>query len=253
MKRYLAVLVLAAFCSGCVALQRTPDVTVLQSLRTVAVIPVESSGQAVPPSSRAGGGGLCCVGGLGGPGAGAVVGVAAAVVLVYAIYKVADAQGKAVALPDGTLAVERGLPADSGMLTVDLARAAADSLRQHAGRTVYLVDGYLQLPRGDPSSSSADGADDVFTQVKRWYNEDVTRIDYSSLKLERLDAILEVGIIPTELLQVMVRLVDPTTKQVLGRAREWSNPGILRFLRSTKEAPRDLVTQCLKDLGLLGE
>ena len=41
MKRGLAVLLLVAFCTGCFAMQRTPDATVLQSLQTIAVIPVE--------------------------------------------------------------------------------------------------------------------------------------------------------------------------------------------------------------------
>ena len=41
MQRYLAVLGLVVFTSGCLGPQRTPDATVLPSLRTIAVIPVE--------------------------------------------------------------------------------------------------------------------------------------------------------------------------------------------------------------------
>lgn len=42
MKRALAVIVLATFRAGCVALQRTPDATVLRPLRTIAVIPLDA-------------------------------------------------------------------------------------------------------------------------------------------------------------------------------------------------------------------
>jgi hypothetical protein len=93
----------------------------------------------------------------------------------------------------------------------------------------------------------------------------VASTDYSGLALEGLDAILEVGI-ASHLhdergrllnLGIMVRLVDPATKQVLGRRSPWP-----QFPRPFDPEPaeeqarawgREKVTQCLKELGLIAE
>ena len=59
---------------------------------------------------------------------------------------------------------------------------------------------------------------------------------------------LEVGIVDYQdfgsdvPLQVMVRLVDPVTKQVLGKARNWVGPSLVPlplFLRSAPPEPRE--------------
>jgi hypothetical protein len=191
--------------------------------------------------------------------------------IVYAIYLISDAASTAASIPEGTLTVERGPRDASGMLTVDLAKTAAETLQRHGARNVYLVDGYLRLPIADQSQSLDDAQFEERTRIIRWYNEDATRVDYSGLGLEGLDAILEVGIVDYQdfgsdvLLQVMVRLVDPVTKQVLGKARNWVGPSLVPlplFLRSAPPEPREqrdkvtgqtLVTQCLKDLGLIAE
>lgn len=249
MKHYLAVLVLVAFCAGCTPLKQTPDATVLGSLRTIAVIPVEPPGPYV----------FRPLGGSRPPllvrilGAGGLTPGVFPVVVVYAIYLAGEEVSKAAALPDATLTVEKELPAGSGMLTMDLAKAAAETLQRHEGRTVYLVDGYLRLSGIDRSQSPADVEFDVRTRIIRWYKEDATRIDYSGLGLAGLDAILEVGIVAHYPLQVMMRLVDPATKQVLGRARDWTGMSLFPLPHIPKGEPTDLLTQCLKDLGLLAE
>jgi len=266
MKRCLAVLVLAAFCTGCIALQRTPEATVLHSLRTIAVIPMEASGPATPPPPGGSGGGLCCVGALG-PGAGPVVAVVAAGLLVYGIYRLADAANNpAPPLPEGTLTVERERQAGGGMLTVDLAKAAAEALQRSAGRTVYLVDGYVRVPGVAQAPSPYEAELQMNKWILHWYGEDVTSTDYSGLTLEGVDAILEVGLylygstVQDTLtgLGVMVRLVDPATKRVLGRAKDW----LPLFFRTRKPGSveqqarawgQELVTRCLKDMDLLGD
>ena len=152
------------------------------------------------------------------------------------------------ALPEGTLTVERG----GGVPTAGLAQMAAEILQPSGGRTVYLVDGYLRLPRVDRSQYPIAVASEGQARIQRWYNEDVTAIDYRGLGRDGLDAILEVGILgvlkrthPKG--HVLVRLGDPTTKQVLGRAEDWP------FRGSVETKARDLVTECLKDLGLIAE
>ncbi len=251
MKRYLAVLVLVAVGSGCVALQRTPDATVLQSVWTIAVIPVESAGPATgnpPPRPLLGSG----------PGAevlkaGAMTPVGLPVVTGYAIYRLADEASKLAAIPDEPLTVERDLPASRGVLTVDLAKTAVEILQQRETRSVYLADGYLRLPRVDPQYPG-EVMDERNTRIKRWYNQDLATIDYSGLKHEGLDASLEIGTLG---FWAVMRLVDPTTKQVLGRARNMIPMFAGRRVQPPEQwdeaVRREMLTQCLKDLGLLAE
>jgi len=144
--------------------------------------------------------------------------------------------------------VERG----GGVPTAGLAQMAAEILQPSGGRTVYLVDGYLRLPRVDRSQYPIAVASEGQARIQRWYNEDVTAIDYRSLGRKGLDAILEVAILgdlksTAPKGHVLVRLGDPTTKQVLGRAEDWP------FRGSVERKARDLVTECLKDLGLISE
>ena len=144
--------------------------------------------------------------------------------------------------------MERG----GGVPTAGLAQRAAEILQRSGGRTVYLVDGYLRLPRVDRAQYPMAVASEGHARIARWYDEAVTAIDYRRLGRDGLDAILEVGILgdlkrthPKG--HVLVRLGDPTTKQVLGRAEDWP------FRGSVETKARDLVTECLKDLGLIAE
>ncbi len=273
MQRYLAVLVLVTFGTGCLALQRTPEATVLQSLRTIAVVPIEASGPWQPAPVPTGGAGIgvgsCGLGGLGCVG---LVGVVAAALVVYGIYRLADAVVDPARLTpvaaslDGTPTVEPGQTGAQRMLTVSLAKAAAADLQQHHARTIYLVDGYVRLPRVDAAAAPAVVPSKVDERLLRWYAEEVTRTDYRGLGVDGVDAILEVGTYLYEYdaqgrldkLGVMVRLVDPTTKQVLGRAKAWRSM-LFRVLKPMwpgqreKAVGRELVVQCLTDLGLVAE
>jgi len=235
MQRYLAVLGLVALTSGCLGPPRTPDATVLPSLRTIAVIPVEPP---EPPESS-----------LPWLSTGTHLDILLWVpLLIYGTGLAVQEGREMAALPEGTLTVERG----GGVPTAGLAQMAAEILQPSGGRTVYLVDGYLRLPRVDRAQYPMAVASEGDARIRRWYDEDVTAIDYRRLGRDGLDAILEVGILgdlksthPKG--RILVRLVDPTTKQVLGRARDWP------FTGSVETKARDLVTECLKDLGLIPE
>ena len=235
MQRCLAVLGLVALTSGCLGPPRTPDATVLPSLRTIAVIPVEPP---EPPESS-----------LPWLSTGTHLDILLWVpLLIYATGLAVQKGREMAALPEGTLTVERG----GGVPTAGLAQMAAEILQPSGGRTVYLVDGYLRLPRVDRSQYPIAVASEGQARIQRWYNEDVTAIDYRGLGRDGLDAILEVGILgdlksTAPKGHVLVRLGDPTTKQVLGRAEDWP------FRGSVETKARDLVTECLKDLGLISE
>ena len=177
---------------------------------------------------------------------------------------------KVAAIPEGALTLEREPEVERGMLTVELAKAAATILQRFGARTAaYVVNGYLRLPVTDRSTSPGAVRFKMGTQLRRWYNEDVANVDYSNIGPEGIDAILEVGISEYQfrddvpILQVHVRLVNPATKAVLGRASHRS-PLLRRNFWSgkpprTPEPPADLavakgwelMVECLRDLGLL--
>ena len=166
--------------------------------------------------------------------------------IVGGIAKQADDQAKEAAIPEAALTIEREPQRDIGSLTGALATAAAEALQQQGGRTVSLVDGYLRVPVAETAKSLADVRFEAQTRLRRWYNEDVARVDYSGMTTEGIDAILEVGVPGYQyhfacvggyaggcalvdpaadvlILQVQVRLVKPATKAVLGRATHQVN------------------------------
>ena len=262
MRRCLAVLVLIVFCPGCFAMPRTPDETALRSLLTIAVIPVE------PPlptqvSTPPGGGVPLAL-----PPQISVV--LAPLVVVGFIVIGTVYMNKVEAVPEGKPTLEREPEIVRGMLTVELARAAATILQRFGTRTAaFVVDGYLRLPVTDTATSPAAVRFEKGTQFRRWYNEDVANVDYRSIGPEGVDATLEVGISEYEcrdgvpILQVHARLVNPSTKAVLGRARHQSS--YRRRDYWTERPPRisaqpadlaeaigwEVMVECLRDLGLL--
>jgi len=282
MQRSLSVLVLAALCTGCTAMPRTPDHTVLRSLRTIAVIPLAAGTPTYSFTDHAH---------FAEP-IGFVAGAAVRGAVLYPVLAAVVA-AQAAAIPEDALTLAREPQGDGGRLTGALARAAAETLQAHGARTAYLVDGYLRLPVAGTATSPADVEFEVHTRLRRWYDEDVARVDYSGLSTEGIDAILEVGV-PAALgefrsdevdrlfglggqegyhfhdglltLVVQVRLVNPTTKAVLGRAthqvrrRVFYGQAIpasvykgLQLDNVVKETGREATLECLKDLGLISE
>jgi hypothetical protein len=239
-------------------MQRTPDATVLGSLQTIAVIPVE------PPvsthvSTPSGGVGF-------NPGA---YGLVLLPVVGFIVIGTLEAN-RVAAIPEGALTLEKEPDVERRMLTVELARAAATILQRFGARTAAsVVDGYLSLPVTDRAMSLGAVRSEMGTRLRRWYNEDVANVDYGNIGPEGIDAILEVGTSAYQvrddglILQVHVRLVNPATIAALGRARHRSTlPWRINWFKKpprTSEPPAvltmakgwGLMVECLRDLGLL--
>ena len=103
--------------------------------------------------------------------------------------------------------------------------------------------------------------------IEQWYNQNMPSIDYRQPGLEQVDAVLEVGIGTYRIfeaqtsLQVLIKLIDPNTWQVIGRISaktlsvEDSPESLLydeakRFKWLVAEMGAQLVTQGLSGLGL---
>ena len=103
--------------------------------------------------------------------------------------------------------------------------------------------------------------------IEQWYGQDTSSVAYRPSDLEQVDALLEVGIGSYRIfnaqtsLQVLVKLIDPKTRQVIGRisAKTFSaedSPQTLlshdaeKFKQLVTLMGTQLLTQAFGDLGL---
>jgi hypothetical protein len=133
----------------------------------------------------------------------------------------AASAGKEV--PGETAVIQMDRPSETWMPTVEYAKTAAVALQQAGSRDVRVIDGYVRLPITDRSITWH--MQNWLGPIRRLYSSDMSTVDYAAIRSDHADAILEVGVLNYEyynqrfMLQVFVRLIDPRTKQVLGRAR----------------------------------
>lgn len=170
--------------------------------------------------------------------------------------------------PGETTVIEMGHPSEKWMPSVEYAKTAMVALQQAGTREVRMIDGYVKLTNIDRSITWH--MENWLGAVKRLYNSDVSTVDYAVISSDHADAILEVGVLNYEywserlMLQVFVRLIDPHTKQVLGRVRytSTSKTGPLTPLlkndaegmkRLILETGNRLLTKCLAEIGLSSE
>lgn len=77
--------------------------------------------------------------------------------------------------------------------------------------------------------------------IEQWYGQNMSSVDYRPSDLEQVDALLEVGIGTYRIfnaqtsLQVLVKLIDPKTRQVIGRTRARTF--------SAEDSPQTLLSQ----------
>lgn len=106
--------------------------------------------------------------------------------------------------------------------TAYLARVAAEYLKER--REIGLVD----VTGSSAGTSEAWGEFDMQRHLslqRDWWRADTGQADYSSLRQQGVDGVIEIVIGNYEIslgglvMQVMVKLIDPTTGSVLGKAR----------------------------------
>jgi hypothetical protein len=161
-----------------------------------------------------------------------------------------------------------GYPGESWVPSVEYARTAVVVLQQRGFRGARMIDAYVRLPIADRSVTWH--LENWMAPIRRWYNAGVSNVDYASIGSAQADVILEVGVSNYEyaferlILQVWVKLVDPDTGQVLGRARNFEQSAaqpLAPLLQSDAEGMKRLVVEvgnrllarCLDDVGLTPE
>lgn len=148
--------------------------------------------------------------------------------------------------------------------TLALAQEAVSQLKAKQAKAV-ISDHYYPLPIEEKDRDATPA--NWHNAIGQWYNQDISSVDYRRLAPEHVDAVLEVGIGNYRIfdaqtsLQVLVKLVDPNTRQVIGRinAKTYSvedSPQTLldhdaeKFKRLVTLMGAQLISQDFNELGL---
>ena len=150
-------------------------------------------------------------------------------------------------------------------LTVELSHEASRLLTA-AGKT-STVSAEVQPIAGIQDRGQTVLMENWMAPVRAWYNDESPSPRYAALRVNGVVAVAEIGISNYEvyagklLLQVHVKLIEPATGQLLGRARASSFTELpsmdeafaddaKRFKASASRAGALLLAQCLGELGI---
>ncbi|MGH8588013.1 MAG: hypothetical protein ACREXX_01365 [Gammaproteobacteria bacterium] len=114
------------------------------------------------------------------------------------------------------------------MPTMVLAQQVASQLSSDGAIKAIVSERYYKLPLADETRTPH--LENWRYPIREWYNQATASIDYSQFGVDHVDAVLEVGLGGYSIwqeqveLQVLMKLIDPHTKQVLGRTSSKTYP-----------------------------
>jgi hypothetical protein len=274
MKSYGVLLPLFLVLSGCLATPIKPSISKMAEIRTILVVPVESPPLEVIPDLietrfpvyrqyqyqampynlfleekiYRNPGGVLIAGLISHDDS----------VPVAELHQVSSSMEKSASLEPAASLPENWTP------TFILAQEAVSQL--NGGRVKALLSKhYYRLPiaTGDRNANLGNW----HNAIGQWYNQSMSAVDYRQLGQEHVDAVLEVGINSYRIfdaqtsLQVLIKLIDPNTRQVIGRinAKTYSvedspqtllNHEAVKFKQLMTEMGAQLVARGFSDLGL---
>lgn len=277
MKRYTVVVLLLVGLSGCLGPQIKPSAYSVSENRSIIVIPVEPPPLEVTPDlalqQQPGVAMLSETVPLSsildrriyrGPGG----------VLIFGFVTENDFDTEMKAQPAMSLADEAASFDDvktlaaTWMPTLVLAQQTVSQLSSGRAVKAILSDRYYKLPIAHQKRTAH--LESWGHAIRGWYNQETSVIDYRQLAIGPVDAVLEVGLggysiwaEQTEL-QVLMKLIDPKTKQVLGRTRNQVYPTLGspqelldhdagRFKQLVTQIGAQLINDNLRYFGMLSE
>ncbi len=150
--------------------------------------------------------------------------------------------------------------------TVVFAQEAGKQITTQGKHEVVVIQGVQKYPDLVNRERTAWGGN-WSKPINNWYNEKKSQFDYKSFKNQQIDAVLEVAIGSYGAMSnyislgVMLKLVDPMSGQVLGRAQTLHQPQrkIYGIFEKNGQKFKDiicalgskLITKNLKKIGLL--
>lgn len=156
-------------------------------------------------------------------------------------------------------------PTETWFLTVELSREAS-RLVAATGKTPIISPEIQPIP-GIQERGRTFLMENWMAPIRAWYNDTLPSPRYASITLNGIGAVAEIGISNYEiysgklLLQVHVKLIDPASGQLLGRARASSFSELPSmdevfaadaklFKELTSRAGNQLLVECLHELGI---
>ena len=268
MKKFLLLPIIFLVLSGCYGAQKKMSPVSIRNIKTLAIVPIESpplvidpfmSMDYIAPNSAylitAPSQSLQMVGYVS--------------VIVSGIYLLAE-------LPEATKrsakvaeSIENILDRGGAWIpSIAFARETAKQISANEKYDVVLmqnVQKYPGLENGERTSSMRTW----LKATSNWYNEEISQFSYKSFTDQNIDAVLEVGIYQYVILKdrialgLILKLVDPMTGHVLGRARvfeeslqktkEILDDNAYKFKEAFSNLGAELINKNLRYIGLTSE
>jgi len=294
MKQLFSAVLLSVLMLGCVSSQIIPKENALSHIRTICIVPIECPPLLLHPASKDDRTAIVALlesaanpSGVVAPnitgGGDSIVQSAAPLInapianirtgasiltVIGGLALLVEASSAGKEVPGETSAIEMGRPKETWMPSAEYAKTAMSALRKVESRDVRVIDGYVRLSITDRSISWH--MQNWQGPIRRWYDSDPSTLDYKTIVSKHADAILEVGVLNYEYfserlcLMVVVKMIDSRTKQVLGRAKNYSyskvgpltpllqndGEGMKRLIIETGNG---LLVKCLSEIGLIQE
>jgi len=213
MKPYTRLLLILVGLSGCLGPQIQPSTPSVSQIKTVLVLPIEAPPLEVTPDLL-------------------LTQQPSLAMLSETIPLDSVLDRKVYRGPGGVLIAGwvDGTPAGSfyngktpWMPTMVLAQRIASQLSSDGGIKAVASERYYKLPLANEARTTH--LENWRYPIRQWYNQATASIDYSQFGADPVDAVLELGLGGYSLweeqvgLQVLMKLVDPYTKQVMGKTR----------------------------------
>jgi hypothetical protein len=210
---------------GCVASQSIPEKTIVSSIKTIEIIPIEPpplsgvsmSTDTYSPNTMIS---LSMI-----PNT-SFQSVARSATLLFSGWMLIEAAtagldtGKDVRLLDMMSLEGKWSP------TVVLAEETGSQLASGSSVIINPIKFYYELPVDNREVTWH--MEDWLGPIRRWYGEEQSLHDYSKIISKEVDIVLEIGICNYEIafdgfvVQVMLKMIDPATGKTLGRVRNYT-------------------------------
>jgi len=252
MKKYLSLFPILVVMSGCVSGQIKAPPDNINKIQRIAVVPLEPPPIEIPPfvSSASLFGTSAFLATVPEESIQATGRVGIMVFGIFMLMELPEEVKRSAKVADSLETI-----LDSGeawIPTLVFAQQAAKQITAQGKHDVAVIQNVQKIP-GLVNRERSWHLENWYAPIRSWYNQEISQFDYRSLKNQRIDAVLEIGMINYILLkdqiglQVMLKLIDPLTGQVLGRARAYD------FTKARLEGALENNGQKFKDLfGALG-
>lgn len=226
MQRILASFLILALSSGCMSTPIKTSAETVREIRKIVVVPMEAPPLEVAP--------LALNGNFPGankylvfaPDPTMILAGGMVVAMVFGIVMLVElpaAIREAAKIADSLESVFGS--GEAWIPTAVLAQEATRRIGSGGRHEVVMERALLKYP-GITNRERTVLLENWMAPMRDWYSQDSSPFDYRAYKDRDIDAVLEVGLLNYSLyrdhmiLQVMLRLVDPGTGRVLGRARQ---------------------------------